>query len=717
MNPSRFARGGILTAIGLGAMVSSAGTAVYYPPLHPYLTVQSAAYRDLDGDGDRFPDTGETGRLVLTLDNTGPGLTGVIVTLTTTDPDVDCIQSASVLAGDLSTGQSVTLGSFDPLEPGFTFKASDMLQTTSATDPARIDLCIRFTSREYTGFSDPTCFSLEADLDLPPGGGPPPLAGPDGVAGTADDGVLLEDFETDKDGDGDITVNDTFLTPTAPGVYGGTPGFYLRGSANGSGLNTVAGITCGGYAAGDPACILDPDYPMDWHVHCAPGAANCPNTESGTCVGGCSYDTPANGHFAHSGGNSMHMGAHFNATDFRLGDTTHLRTLQGFVSAPVNLTLLTDTGDPGLSYWTIVRLMDDNGVLGPNNAGQCSDCADVQVQVDQDPDPNVDDWGFWDKLVPFQNVYDHKGQAYSSASAYYCEFTPTDTGTAPPAPRFPPVHETMCFPEGLWSHCGSTIATSVTPASYNQCTGPGELDSAGRGVWVQSKFNLTPYLGLRIRIRWIGSSWVFNATSSSYYEIGSGFDRSSHDDGWWLDDITITGAITRQLSPLPDTRPSPGSTCPTDLCADADGDGYGGPSIPPCPADVPVDCDDGAPDTFPGAWEVNDGLDNECPGDPGFGLVDEITGDSVWLDPTNSYFCLGHQAGAIAFQLAVSDQKEFLKGQGQTCTLRTVSQCSTLTETPPVGEVYYYLGRSLTPYTGSWGRDSSGTERQGVCGS
>jgi len=128
------------------------------------------------------------------------------------------------------------------------------------------------------------------------------------------------------------------------------------------------------------------------------------------------------------------------------------------------------------------------------------------------------------KLVPFQNIYDHKAQAWSVFGGYYCVFTPTDTGTAPPNPLG--VHETMCYPLGIWSHCGSTIGT--TPATTVNCTGPGTVDPAdGTGVWVQTKFNLAGFLGQRIRIRWIAQTWHFGeGPNPSYFEIGPGWNTT-----------------------------------------------------------------------------------------------------------------------------------------------------------------------------------------------
>jgi len=54
-------------------------------------------------------------------------------------------------------------------------------------------------------------------------------------------------------------------------------------------------------------------------------------------------------------------------------------------------------------------------------------------------------------------------------------------------------------------------------------------------------------------------------------------------------------------------------------CVDADGDGYF--TNPRC--GTAVDCDDSDSTIYPGAPEICDYQDNQCPGDPGYGLVDE----------------------------------------------------------------------------------------------
>ncbi len=523
-------------------------------PLAKFSILQ-ASYQDIDGDHDPFPDTGETGLVTVRIQNTGKALTGASFTLTSSDPDVGCITFPRVVVGSVPAGATVVVGSLTPLVAGssFTFQASDTMESTQSST-AQIDLCISANANEVLGGT--ACFSLQADLDIP-GGGRTFIAGPDGIPGTSDDGTLRETFDTDRDGDGVLSTDDTFrLLDAGTGVIG--HGSYLHGSATGVGTNVLTGVACGGFttpAEGNPSCILDPDFPMDWHFHCPPTATNCPNTESGGfggtaqtgCVDGCSYQTPADGQKAFSPPNSLHMGAHTDNNSSFLGDTTHFRALQAFVSNPINLAAISrDANDFNLSFWHIVALATGGTLLHV-----CADCAQVQVQTDLDPSPAADDWGSWDTLVPFQNVYENTVAAWSIFGANYCEFTPTDTGTGPPAPRG--VHETMCFSSKAWSQCGSAVGTEA--AQTFTCSG-GVVEPSGKGVWVQSKFNLDSFLGQRIRIRWIAAA-IAPVGDSSYWGPVPGVA------GWWLDNIDITGVVASQVAPVPDLKPAPPLVCPT----------------------------------------------------------------------------------------------------------------------------------------------------------
>jgi len=91
---------------------------------------------------------------------------------------------------------------------------------------------------------------------------------------------------------------------------------------------------------------------------------------------------------------------------------------------------------------------------------------------------------------------------------------------------------------------------------------------------MQSKFNLTNFLGQTVRIRWIAQVWEFDNTgTSSYYELGGAWGPQTGDEGWWIDDIRITGALQGPAQPLADTKaPGPGA-CPGVACNSALGDG------------------------------------------------------------------------------------------------------------------------------------------------
>lgn len=72
---------------------------------------------------------------------------------------------------------------------------------------------------------------------------------------------------------------------------------------------------------------------------------------------------------------------------------------------------------------------------------------------------------------------------------------------------------------------------------------------------------------------------------------------------------------------------------------DADGDGFGNPEISVEAKVQPAgyvmdntDCDDRNPTIYPGAPEFLDNLDNQCPGDAGYGQIDEGTEEPKIVD-------------------------------------------------------------------------------------
>ena len=106
-------------------------------------------------------------------------------------------------------------------------------------------------------------------------------------------------------------------------------------------------------------------------------------------------------------------------------------------------------------------------------------------------------------------------------------------------------------------------------------------------------------------------------------------------------------------------------------------------------------------------------LDNQCPGEPGYGVVDEISGTSGFSVPGDkNAFCWQAQAGATEYGVVRSPSPRF---SGICPGTITTATCWSPPDDPAPGVVYYFLVRATAPYPGSWGQDSSGTERQVAC--
>jgi YD repeat-containing protein len=151
-----------------------------------------------------------------------------------------------------------------------------------------------------------------------------------------------------------------------------------------------------------------------------------------------------------------------------------------------------------------------------------------------------------------------------------------------------------------------------------------------------------------------------------------------------------------------------GDAC--DGCLDADLDGYGSTGGQPNDC-LGADCDDADVDRW-GAPEINDGFDNQCSGD-GFGLVDEISGVCGFHNAADkNEFSWTTQGGATEYEVARSTSPDFSTACVTTTTTATFWSDP---ELPVSGEAFHYVVRSLLPNPGSWGADSAGTERTGIC--
>lgn len=125
------------------------------------------------------------------------------------------------------------------------------------------------------------------------------------------------------------------------------------------------------------------------------------------------------------------------------------------------------------------------------------------------------------------------------------------------------------------------------------------------------------------------------------------------------------------------------------------------------------DCNDDDASVHKGAIERNDGKDNQCPRDSGYGLVDEIEGAVAFPGASNTTtISWSAQPDATSYQVRRSLDPSF----SQPCACITTSQTSWAdTSVPTPGTAFFYLIRSSAPFPGSWGASSAGVERTGAC--
>ena len=171
-------------------------------------------------------------------------------------------------------------------------------------------------------------------------------------------------------------------------------------------------------------------------------------------------------------------------------------------------------------------------------------------------------------------------------------------------------------------------------------------------------------------------------------------------DGWCVDTdcneavpSCTNDCIDRlDLDATPDCR---------DGCIDTDNDGYGfagglgntclgfdcRPTNPYCNADCTdsdddlrcanVDCDDNDPQVGPNLDEINDWIDQQCPGDAGHGVVDEISG-VAGFNAAKNFFQWQGQEDADVYQVVRSTSRRFDAGCATVTTNGTSTPQTTL---------------------------------------
>ena len=351
--------------------------------------------------------------------------------------------------------------------------------------------------------------------------------------------------------------------------------------------------------------IIGDERPDDWHIH-TPA-----DRDRGSQAGK-----------AHSGINSLHYGRHLLGVDPAdppnlPGDTYRVNRQIAFVSRDINFDV---SGTFELDFWHIVEVDTNKMFPGAYIELQSDDRVAVQVRSDSNFDPAISEFGPWERVEAVLNPYDGTQDTDYVGSA---TFDPGDDIN--PADPFNPL-TTMCFPLFSYVQQGSAQGsdalnctdTGGVGAGFSDCgraegatnpsrRGPGftENGETGVGVWVHTKFNLARYAGRHVQIRWIVTTIDdIDAFFISYLEpndIALDVDLEA-DDGWYIDDIQVTGTVATEISLAIDqhgTCAGTGDPCladvtcdlanPGDVCVPAvpiDGAGFIG-----CPTDVAGICD------------------------------------------------------------------------------------------------------------------------------
>jgi hypothetical protein len=471
------------------------------------------------GDGDGFADRGETVALDISLRNDSVDASGqplalhnVVASLRLADPAQGCVVDATAAYGTLLPGQERTNPASDRFQ--IVVSRDEAAHTLTLLHLKRAALEVLASADEIQGLVAPATDSIPLDVDLlgdPTGGGP--LGG---------NGILREDFEG------------------LAGTPGLTQTFDRTGATLADVIPVIPAVRCASTPLGPPDCSPNPSQ-NDWHLHhlaSEPANAAAPR--------------------AFSGAASLHLARHLSPTD-PSQTSTRFRQVSAFVSPPVNVGF---ADDPGLEFWHTVELADCESINF--NTDEAADLAFVQIRSDLDPDPMLDAFGPWMRAEPDLNPYDHvRDQLFTSS----CKFDPSDD--AFDASRGGIENETTCPGTLGWSHQGERIGSNaltctdsngngIPDCGFATTTGPGFTANGalGTGVWVRTHFDLTPFQGQRIQVRWLFSSLAFGELAFlSYLETpGSpgAFDIDEKDDGWWVDDIRLSGLVTSPIEVAPD---------------------------------------------------------------------------------------------------------------------------------------------------------------------
>ncbi len=497
-------------------------TAIVYPVGD--VSIVSVSLTD-NGDNDGYADTNETVDMAITVSNKSQiPLTGVVARLTTNSTNIDCIINPIVAVGDLADGETKTT-----LEK-FKFHVGPGVNRAGQFDNLTAVFTVTMSSGEFDALIAPRRITLDLDLNVEGGG-----------------------------------AQGNFFETWAGGISNWTPVQQDNGARNNTGsanlrcqYNDPDYVNSNSY--GETTCWLGTATatflePQNWHAHGDGDLTNAPDGGRGT-----------DDEF------SLHWGVHSQPgnADFDTGRPGQLEFIR--TTNPINLGHAGAGGTPEMSFKHQVSLVDYRSVNV--NVGEAGERGVVHVQlVDGAGTPQ----GTWQKVYPYQNLYDVQG----TDNYIDCLFDPSDDGNdeedffdpADPDRRLGP--SSTCYPEPSFGFQGDTDyrnpfnATASGAGSdpdkvfpgFSTCTG-----TCGGGTWMETKFDLSRFQGRRILLRFLATSIELNGVPT--YEQGfAPFNPDPRDDGWYIDEVAISPTLATPATLRVDTVDnSLLDACPVDNC-------------------------------------------------------------------------------------------------------------------------------------------------------
>jgi hypothetical protein len=445
-----------------------------------------------NGDNDGFADTNETIDMAVTFVNkSGLSLDDLTATLGTNDPNIECISKpvVTVPAVPATVPNNATV-----VSAPFRFKVANV-NRTSVDQTLKATFNLTLHSKQFDAITRTMTLTIDLDLSTSGGSGP---------------SEFIEDF-TSTANMGKFTI----ATLDAGKASLSNSNGYRCQYNDPEGLNTNSNgdTDCFLGFTGDPAAGIN-----QWHIH-----------DSSAANGGLGR--------AYTGSFSAHWGVHLGTTPKR--DTGGLKQLDAIQT--INAVALGLAGsNPELHFAHQVSLVDNRGIANITN-GEVADRAVVQINVLNSLGANTT----WVKIFPYENVYEQQG----TDDFTNCSFDPTDDGNnedsffnpTDPNRRLGP--SSTCFPEFVFSRSGDTDYRNTFDPTHTGLAdaGAGLKGSINVGTWVRPRFSLLPYAARRIRLRFLGTSIELGASTT--WDAFFGRDDQVQDDGWYIDDIHIVGAL------------------------------------------------------------------------------------------------------------------------------------------------------------------------------